>query len=484
MSYPCEGLPDGPCPENRHDGSVKYGIYDLFLCPSCEASRDAHRPAQRSCTETAAANEPSSRKGKQAKHSAKGGMTIKSGNDSGAVNSRTRTGVSASQTDKSDATAPLDLVSDVKRTGDGLSSSTDGGGVDYVVNELLSYVNFYRNGSSCIPLQRTVVAFYTQTDISEAKKVLIQKVQGMLDPSCSLLSERRNSSTRLACEAEVEDIIGILDAIDLQGERSKVAFVAAKLDALPKFGPEELNVAAVVEKQVHLEATVQSISETVRQLAASGPAADTANESSIAAHSVIQSMVADIQSKFDAFTSSVDARLNHLSTVCGNSNSSNNSANSSATRTQSAQPTNDVDRRLNIVLFGVPEDRDAMVWRRKVDDILQYVSDRPVDVVDGFRLGRYDSAKTRPVLIRLRNEWDKRIILMRCGKLKEFSLHGVFIAADEPIEVRRKQMLERLKYRATRAGNRVEVRNDVLYINDVAEFSLVNGFLNNTRHGV
>jgi len=38
----CEGLPNGPCPKNRHDGSVKLGEGDLMLCPDCNRTRFEH----------------------------------------------------------------------------------------------------------------------------------------------------------------------------------------------------------------------------------------------------------------------------------------------------------------------------------------------------------------------------------------------------------------------------------------------------------
>ena len=37
------GLPGAPCPDNRCDKTVKYGIYDLLLCPSCENTRDTEQ---------------------------------------------------------------------------------------------------------------------------------------------------------------------------------------------------------------------------------------------------------------------------------------------------------------------------------------------------------------------------------------------------------------------------------------------------------
>ena len=35
----CVGLPDGPCPQQRNDSSVKNGEGDLMLCKSCDEER-------------------------------------------------------------------------------------------------------------------------------------------------------------------------------------------------------------------------------------------------------------------------------------------------------------------------------------------------------------------------------------------------------------------------------------------------------------
>ena len=97
------------------------------------------------------------------------------------------------------------------------------------------------------------------------------------------------------------------------------------------------------------------------------------------------------------------------------------------------------------------ENRDISVWRNAVDEILSFVVDRRVEVIDMFRLGRFvaDSngvtRKPRPILVKLRVVWDKRTILSKCSKLKNFSQRGIFIAPDEPVEIRMKNTFERLK---------------------------------------
>lgn len=101
------------------------------------------------------------------------------------------------------------------------------------------------------------------------------------------------------------------------------------------------------------------------------------------------------------------------------------------------------------------------MWHNAVDNILNFVPDRHVDVVDMFRLGRYTindngtKSKPRPILVKLRVAWDKRIILSKRNKLKPYSQRGILISPDESVEMRRKSTLERLKYRAERAGQRV-----------------------------
>ena len=43
----CEGLPNGPCPESKCDGTVRLGEGDLMLCPSCDDVR--HRQFLAAC---------------------------------------------------------------------------------------------------------------------------------------------------------------------------------------------------------------------------------------------------------------------------------------------------------------------------------------------------------------------------------------------------------------------------------------------------
>ena len=127
------------------------------------------------------------------------------------------------------------------------------------------------------------------------------------------------------------------------------------------------------------------------------------------------------------------------------------------------------------------------MWHNTVKNILNFFTGHDIDVVDMFRLGRFVSSgtdttpKPRPILVKLRVTWDKRIILSNCNKLKQYSQRGVFITADEPIEVRRKNTFERLKYRTEHANQRVLVTDGILFIGDVAVFSLSGGYIRNVN---
>ena len=128
------------------------------------------------------------------------------------------------------------------------------------------------------------------------------------------------------------------------------------------------------------------------------------------------------------------------------------------------------------------------VWRGEVDDILTFVTGRSIKVTDSFRLGRFtEGNKNRPVLVKLKSEWDKRVILAKSYQLKNYATRGIFVAPDETLEERRKRTMERMKVKATRAGDHVSIDDDTLIVNGTAVYSLSNGLLrasyNNNNNG-
>ena len=66
-----KGFAIGFCPDNCCDKTVKFGIYDLFLCPACDNTRDAVRS-----TVTAEFKEVSKKATKQPSKRSVGGNTV------------------------------------------------------------------------------------------------------------------------------------------------------------------------------------------------------------------------------------------------------------------------------------------------------------------------------------------------------------------------------------------------------------------------
>ena len=165
----------------------------------------------------------------------------------------------------------------------------------------------------------------------------------------------------------------------------------------------------------------------------------------------LQSAVRDMDCRLAAFNATINDRLDYLRTVCSQLNdtvaSSQVDASSRVQASPAAQPPqHQLDRSLNIVVFGVAEDRSPLVWRQNVDQALKFINGNDVESTDMFRLGRVVASKTRPIIVKLRMAWDRRILLANCitGKLKGYGNGKIFISPYESLDERRKRMLKRL----------------------------------------
>jgi hypothetical protein len=67
-----------------------------------------------------------------------------------------------------------------------------------------------------------------------------------------------------------------------------------------------------------------------------------------------------------------------------------------------------------------------------------------VDVANKFHLSRFTPHKVRRVLVHMRSAWDKRISLSQCFVRRYFSQRGIYIASDEPLDVRCGHAFDRL----------------------------------------
>ena len=150
-------------------------------------------------------------------------------------------------------------------------------------------------------------------------------------------------------------------------------FVAVNLDTLPKYGPEDLNLRTIVDKQLKTEVTVGQLHAELNELKASSR--NKAFESLNGSMKQVKDIMQALERQQDEFKSTTSTHLDRLNTVC-NGHESNGSS------------SRDVcDRSMNLIIFGVAEDRDVAVRCNRVDDVLSHVVGREVDVTDMFRIG-------------------------------------------------------------------------------------------------
>ena len=93
------------------------------------------------------------------------------------------------------------------------------------------------------------------------------------------------------------------------------------------------------------------------------------------------------------------------------------------------------DRSCNVVLFGLPERRSLVESKKVVDEILEFLSGKSIQIKDMFRLGKFisqtTSSRPRPVLIKLCTAWDRKLVLLPMWDLLQLlcvqSLRKLFI---------------------------------------------------------
>ena len=354
-----------------------------------------------------------------------------------------------------------------------------------VLNELLSYLSYYRDRANAPAIQRVISAFYSATEIATAKKKLSSLFASEL-LNCPLLVERRKSTTRSAHEAEVEDILGIFDLLDGNDALGSTVFAAVNFDRIPHYDPEEINICAVVDRQVRADASIEHLTEAVESLlmsrdeSAMPPVSDTLKK-------VVESVTVRLSAAVDVQLK----RLESLDTQLRCTPQLSQHTTRSPQQGASVNP-GDADRAMNIVVFGVAEEKVSSVWHAKLSAALKHVAGRPVDLTDAFRIGKFDAnqPRPRPIIVRLRCAWDRRLILSNTRKLAEVGeFRRIGIAADEPLEIRRKQTLKRLCDKSTRDGKNVSMSadNSALFIDGNLVFSLKDGFVRgnvgNTTNG-
>jgi hypothetical protein len=176
---------------------------------------------------------------------------------------------------------------------------------------------------------------------------------------------------------------------------------------------------AVVDRQVRADASIEQLIRAVESL----PEQDASRVTSETA--IMDKVETIVEAVNVRVTAAIDHQLKRLDSLCAKfPQTPNYAAGPSRQPGASVNSNNDCsDRVMNIVAFGVTEDKNSSVWHAKLAAALQHIAGRPVDITDAFRIGKFDlnQQRPRPVIVKLRCVWDKRLILSNTRKLAEVS---------------------------------------------------------------
>lgn len=343
-----------------------------------------------------------------------------------------------------------------------------------IIDELLTYVTFYRDRCTHAELHSIIAHFYSPIEISTSKTKVMKEFVVHLS-GCQYITTRRQTSIRTAHDAEIDDIMGMLDLLDNSNVLSAIQFVAVSLDRLPKYGPNEINVCTVVDRQIHIDAELSELKQALHNTTAEGYIEQFAATS--------DKMIDAVHTRLTSATDTINGQLQQLAAICRNIQTMSSSAtHNSSQRAVTSAPID--DRVANIIVFGLSEDRNSSVWNSVLLKAFQHVAGRPVEIADAFRIGKFNANQTRPrpIIVKLRNVWDKRLLLSNARKLADITeFRRIGFAPDEPLETRRKNTMKRLQFKASNAGKQVFTSDDgdCLYVDGDLVFSLKDGFIRN-----
>ena len=298
------------------------------------------------------------------------------------------------------------------------SSSTGGSPVTTrpnppLVDTVLSFIAAYRLKGDTDSLKKIVVERFSNDDVEVAKRLFRDSGGSYLLAKGLVFHARRDSDRRSQLVAHVDDILRAFDVLDSSDAIPTICCEASSLHRIP---PLSLDPVA---EQVHsnsqalqaLSSVIESLDKKLSSFLVSGVSSPVATG---VQPGVSYAAAAFSGSPEASHPPSVVSRKSYVS--------------------QRPSPSAD-DRSCNVILFGLPEGRSLVESKKVVDEILELLSGKPIEIKDMFRLGKYvqpttSSSRPRPILIKLCTAWDRKLVLFRKASLREFRIKRLFLRED------------------------------------------------------
>ena len=286
-----------------------------------------------------------------------------------------------------------------------------------VVDPVLAFIKAFQLRGDTDSLRRVLKDRFSGAHVESAKRLLWDSCSQALDELNLTFHVRRDSENRSQLSANIDDIIATFKALDSKDLIPPMFCEASDLFRLP---PLSLDPVA---EQVNLN------SQSLNEFTASVKDLESILSLLVSSVSSVKASV-DIESPMVTTDSYAARTSSFIPSASRGTKPTAKSFRSSASVID--------DRNLNLILFGLPESRSILDLKKVVDEIFEFLAERPVQIKDVFRLRKHNPSSSgtrpRPVLIKLSSTWDRKVLLLQKRNLQHFRRKHLFLRADVPPE--------------------------------------------------
>ena len=306
-----------------------------------------------------------------------------------------------------------------------------------LIDPVLAFIKAYRLKGDKLGLKQAVLSTFDPTSLSSSHKLLWDFCRDDLQQAGLTYHSRRGSEKRVLTDVLLADTLVAFEKVDAADKLPTIFCEANDLIRLPSLALDSVSLRLDNNSSI-LETLVKKIQDLPSAM----------HQTDIKKHcSSLDSLISNLKGQLEQLASSVTSLSQSCNKITKNPSiypAPPPRSGDSRTISTHSVPVISHDRSNNIILFGLPES-SLLNTKTAIEDMTTHLIGRCVKVADAFRLGRRPEhstqldARPQPILIRLENCWDKRLLLSSCRKLKGYSSHKLFIREDLPPEARRRK---------------------------------------------
>ena len=279
----------------------------------------------------------------------------------------------------------------------------------HLVSPVLSFIKAFRLKRDKDSLKRVVADRFSCAAFDGAKKDLWSICSENLMAANLPFQARRDSDKCSQLTANIEDLIQAFDTLDSSDSIPSIYCEANDLLLMPPLS---------------LDPTAEQVQQNTK---------------------VLQNLVSKVESLEKMLSTSCTPPQESASLSYAKAASAQPAHVTPLPPTRARPANNSKPSACYLVVFGLPESGSILELKSDVDELLEYLTGKSVNINDVFRLGKYSassSKRPRPILIKLATAWDRKIILIQKRKLRDYKTPRLFLREDVPLDHRFRQKAE------------------------------------------